>query len=101
MNKERRKTLDSIMARIEAVKSAVEKVKADFESLAEDIESVRDEEQEAFDGLPESLQSGERGQAMEHAVSQLDEALDAVRELADLDVDCDAIVTALDEAKAV
>jgi hypothetical protein len=39
------------------------------------LQEARDEEQDAFDNLPEGLQSGERGQAMEASVSHLDEAI--------------------------
>ena len=60
MNKVRRKQLADIRAKIE--------------ELQDLLEEVRDEEQEAFDNLPESLQSSERGQAMENAIYYMDEA---------------------------
>lgn len=39
------------------------------------LETVRDEEQEALDNLPESLQGGERGEAMQNALDALEEIL--------------------------
>ena len=48
MNKPRRKQLMAISERLDELKS--------------DLESVRDDEQNAFDQMPESFQSGERGQ---------------------------------------
>lgn len=64
MNADRRKTLAKIAETIEAAKT--------------DLESIRDEEQEAFDNMPEGMQQGERGTAMEAAVQELDEAIDGL-----------------------
>jgi hypothetical protein len=44
------------------------------------LESVRDEEQDTFDNMPESLQGGEKGSAMEEAVNNLDEAINSLDE---------------------
>lgn len=60
MNKERRKDIASIVEELEA--------------LQERIEIVRDEEQDYFDNMPESFQSGEKGMAAEEAISNLDDA---------------------------
>ena len=46
------------------------------ESLQEALDrlsEVRDEEQEAFDNMPESLQYGSRGDAMQDAIDTMDE----------------------------
>lgn len=61
MNKERRKRLSDIRAKIE--------------ELQDLLEEVRTEEQDALDNLPESLQGSERGQAMEDAVQNIDDAI--------------------------
>lgn len=47
-----------------------------IEEAREILENVRDEEQDAFDNLPESLQSSERGEAMEEYISTLDDFID-------------------------
>jgi hypothetical protein len=44
------------------------------------IEEVRDLEQDSFDNLPEALQQGEKGEAMEAAVTSLEAALDGLSE---------------------
>lgn len=67
MNNDRRK-------RIEAVCSILEDARAELEALAE-------EEQEAHDNLPESIQSGEKGEAMDEAVSKLEDAASAVEDI--------------------
>ena len=65
MNNARRKQLQDVTDRLTAA--------------AEDLEIVKDEEQEAFDNLPETFQDGERGEAMENALSLMEEALDNIR----------------------
>lgn len=67
MNKERRKELEAIAALLSDAKGR--------------LEAVRDEEQEAFDNMPEGLQQGERGQAMEEAVSTLEDAASALEDI--------------------
>ena len=47
----------------------------------DEIEAVKEEEQEAYDNLPESLQTGERGDAMENNISMLDEAIGSLNEI--------------------
>jgi len=61
MNKDRRKELTAIGAAILEAK--------------DHLEAVRDAEQEAFDNLPDSLQQGERGQAMEEAIGNLESTI--------------------------
>lgn len=60
MNKDRRKRISALIEQIE--------------NLSADVVALADEEQEAFDNLPESLQDGERGQAMSDAVDKLNDA---------------------------
>lgn len=64
MNKERRKTLDKAIALLEEAKSL--------------LEEVAREEQDAFDNMLEGLQQGDKGQAMEGAISELESAFEGV-----------------------
>jgi hypothetical protein len=66
MNKQRRAEITKAVDMIEAGKAI--------------LENVRDEEQDTFDNMPESLQGGEKGTAMEEAVSNLDEAISNLEE---------------------
>lgn len=77
MNKERRKAIEQISERLVALKDEIN-------SIAEGIECQRDEEQEAYDNLPESLQNGDRGSAMQEAIEALDAAAGGI---GSLDVD--------------
>lgn len=45
------------------------------------IEQCRDEEQDAFDNLPEGLQSSERGEQMEEYISIMEEACDNLEDV--------------------
>lgn len=94
MNNQRRKRIAAIIAPIEVLQAF---------SLADQIselESVRDEEQDYFDNMPESLQGGEKGGNAEHAISQMEEALDLMQAIEDAMAELESIVTALDGAKA-
>jgi poly-gamma-glutamate capsule biosynthesis protein CapA/YwtB (metallophosphatase superfamily) len=62
MNKQRRK---EIAKAIELIQQA-----------REILEGVKDEEQEAFDNLPENLQSSESGEKMEWCISGIEDFLE-------------------------
>lgn len=69
MNAQRRKQLAEAIAKLEEAQTL--------------IEIVRDEEQDAFDNMPEGLQSGEKGQKMESAVSRMEDALNDLENAVD------------------
>lgn len=60
MNNDRRKRLQKIVDQLA--------------ELGEQIEDILADEQEAFDNMPESLQTSERGMAAEEAISNLEMA---------------------------
>lgn len=62
MNKDRRKRIAEIHAKMT--------------ELRDMLEEILEEEQEAFDNMPESLQSSERGENMETVIYNLEEALE-------------------------
>lgn len=80
MNNQRRKEIEAI----------VKVLTDDFgmEDLRGKVDDLQSEEQEAFDGMPESLQQSDRGQASETAADALQTAYDAI----------DAAITSLEEA---
>lgn len=73
MNKDRRKAIEAALKHLEGIDAAIS-------SAVEDLEAVRDEEQEAYDGLPESFQNGERGEAMMGCIQGLDSMIEALQE---------------------
>ena len=67
MNNDRRKELDRAIAMIEDVRSI--------------IETAQEEEQESFDNFPEGLQQSEKGEAMEAAIDNLEQAFNSLEEV--------------------
>lgn len=67
MNDARRKALAKLSDRIQALQPEIETIRDELAELAA-------EEREAFDALPESIQDGERGQAMDAAADSIEEA---------------------------
>ena len=59
----------------------VSEVLGTLDYLRETIEDIHAEEEEAFENLPESLEGSDRYDAMEEAVSNLEDAVDLVDEL--------------------
>jgi hypothetical protein len=73
MNADQRKTLAKVAAQI-AHHAAM------LDDLRSELEQTREDEQDKFDNMPEGLQQGERGQAIEEAVSTLEEAISSLEE---------------------
>ena len=66
MNKERRKTIEGILA--------------DLRLAVADVAGLQEDEQESFDNMPESLQSSDRGQASEEAIDYLSNAQSGIED---------------------
>lgn len=66
MNKNRRQQLSEKNDKLEEIKA--------------DIEMLRDEEQDYHDNMPESLQSGGKGQQAEEAIYEMDSAILGIEE---------------------
>ena len=56
-------------------------VQSQLEALKQEIDSILEEEQEAYDNMPESLQNGERGEAMQGAIEALESAVSSCEEV--------------------
>ena len=69
MNNQRRKQIATL---VEDIDSRLSELLSEFTERAQEILG---EEQEAFDALPESIQDGERGQAMQEAIGNLEDAV--------------------------
>ena len=68
MNNERRKKIAEAVEQINAAIGNIENAKAI-------LDECKDEEQDAFDNLPEGLQSSERGECMEENIGYLEAAI--------------------------
>ena len=67
MNKERRKRLSKLLEGLTAAE--------------EELSAIIEEEQAAFDNMPESIQGGEQGAAMEEGISTLEDCLDSLQDI--------------------
>jgi hypothetical protein len=63
------------------------KLRAKARELYTLVEAIKDEEQEALEGLPESLQSSDKADTMSAAVDSLDSALRSLDDIVSLDLD--------------
>lgn len=99
MNNARRKIINKQWHAMEELKAMHEALVAKAEEIKTELENVRDAEQEAFDNMPEGLQQGERGQASEQAISDLEVAITAIEEITDTEIDFDEAMEALDNAE--
>lgn len=69
MNRTRREKIDSLIEQLDVLKS--------------DIESLTDDEQTAYENLPETIQTGNRGELMMSAIDNLESAVSSVEEAID------------------
>lgn len=76
MNKARRNAIATLCRSMETMG-----IMGKIEELKEQIESHRDDEQAYFDAMPESLQSGDKGDAATEAVTYLETALEKLDEM--------------------
>jgi len=103
MNKARRKILADVVKRMSEIMEEINEVKAlteELSSLRDEIDSARDEEQDVFDALSENAQAGDRGQAMESAIGQMELASSAIDDIIGAldDLDMQSIIDDLEEA---
>ena len=77
MNKQRREKIGKLKARIQSTQT-------ELKQISSELSSILNEEQDAFDNMPEGLQSSYRGMCSEDAIDNMEEAsekLDGVIEL--------------------
>ena len=74
MNNEIRKTLADYATKIHALKDALADIQCQCETIKGEIETVGEEETEKFNNMPEGLQAGDKGQAMQEGADALESA---------------------------
>jgi DNA mismatch repair ATPase MutL len=95
MNNSRRKAIEKLTYKLNSV---IENARDEVENIQLQINDLLDEEQICLDALPESLQCSERGERMEDAINNLQEASDLLDDIIS-SLDCDEICDALTDAK--
>jgi hypothetical protein len=73
MNNDRRKRLRALQTFLDTMPL--------WDDFTSDLQTLIDEEQEAFDNLPESLQSSERGEKMQAAIDCMQAVVDATESI--------------------
>lgn len=71
MNKERRRSINNIKANIA-------RLQKEITDVSSELSIVLDQEQDAFDNMPEGLQSSMRGMDSEDAIDLMEEAIDSL-----------------------
>ena len=104
MNNTRRNEIRRIIRSLSAVVSGDEISSEQARQVLDyrhDIEDVLDEEQDAFDNMPEGLQSSYRGEISEESIDYLSEAIDGLDDIDDLlaqaDYDGEKVKIALED----
>lgn len=77
MNKQRREKISKLKIRFQSTQ-------AELKQLSSDLSSILSEEQDAFDNMPEGLQSSYRGMCSEDAIDSMEEASDKLDEVIEL-----------------
>lgn len=110
MNKARRTAIEAIKSKVESIKNNIESdetydavVQAEaLRPIKAQVSDLRDEEQEYLDNMPESFQNGDKGDASQNAIDELDNAesylYNAIDYLNDGEVNAGSITDMLDDA---
>ena len=59
-------------------RKAISKLIEQIEGIQQDIEMYKDEEEECYYNLPDAIQESERGEVMQDAISQLEDAYNSL-----------------------
>lgn len=77
MNNQRREKIRQLKTQIDLIKTGLKKVSGE-------LSSILSEEQDAFDNMPEGLQSSYRGMCSEDAIDNMEEANEKLDEVIEL-----------------
>lgn len=76
----------------ETNKGILDNCRTAIQQAYDTLNEVRDEEDEAYENLPESLQDGDRGDAMQEAIDTLDDAISSLDDVIGFLDDLDSII---------
>lgn len=77
MNKQRRE-------KIRQLKTQIDLIRTNLKKASSELSSILNEEQDAFDNMPEGLQSSYRGMCSEDVIDSMEEASDKLDEVIEL-----------------
>lgn len=107
MNKARRKDLTDVAKQVRDALAIAEPhlhtLKDALTDARERLEGLREEEQEAYEALPESIQNGDRGNAMQESIELMSECdgnlSNAEDTISSIDSTIDEILSAIESAR--
>ena len=82
----------NIINMTETNKGILDNCRTAIQQAYDTLNEVRDEEDEAYENLPESLQDGDRGDAMQEAIDTLDDAISSLDDVIGFLDDLDSII---------
>ena len=81
MNKERRKELENIIAKLKLLQYGFSDFVSRIEDIKSEIETIKDKEEDAYDNMLEHFQEGEQGQKMLKTMDSMESAVDSLDEI--------------------
>lgn len=66
-----------------AQRKQLDKIKQQLEDLRSQVETMKSEEEDKYDNMPEGIQAGEKGDAMQDGINQLDSCMDNLQSAID------------------
>jgi hypothetical protein len=86
MNDTRRKAIRAAHATAQLLIGEMEALQGKFSDLKSEFETLKDEEQEYYDNMPESLQSGDKGDAATEAIEKFDTLISSFDDIENLEI---------------
>lgn len=77
MNKNRREKINMLKAKLQSAQY-------ELKQISSELSSILNEEQDAYDNMPEGLQSSYRGMCFEDAIDSMEEASEKLDEVIEL-----------------
>lgn len=106
MNKARRKEIDALITKAEALQEEyqgivdlMEAFKEKAEELAEEVDQIKADEEEYRDNMPENLNGSERYSIADSAIGCLETARDYLADNDFVDMEINSVITELENAK--
>ena len=98
MNNTRRKAIQAVIESLQQIPAS--DIVTAFDEAKEAVECINSDEQDAFENMPEGLQYGDKGEAAQEAISNLEYAEGELEELSEFLEKLDQVISYLEDAAA-
>jgi len=86
-----RAALEKHIEKLRGLLEPIRELQEDFQDVANAVDEIRSDEEDYYENMPESFQSGEKGEMAQSAIGALQSALDKIEALAEALGDDDLI----------